>query len=212
VGDTRGLYDDVARLYGPIALVVAALVFSLVIGFAIRYRAGRRDARAVSRRSSAPLVEGVYVLALAAVAVVLVATTFRAEGKEGRLASRPALQVRVTAAKWRWRFDYPGGVSQVGGARRVPTLVVPAGRTVRFSLSSLDVVHAFWIPDLRFKRDATPGETGVFDLRFPPGQTTSVGECSEFCGLGHASMRFLVKAVAPADFRAWIARRHGAAG
>jgi cytochrome c oxidase subunit 2 len=118
----------------------------------------------------------------------------------------------VTAAKWRWRFDYPGGVSRVGGERRIPVLVVPAGRTVRFSLSSLDVVHAFWIPDLRFKRDATPGQTGVFDLRFPPGHATSVGECSEFCGLGHASMHFLVEAVPPAEFQAWLARGQRAAG
>ena len=118
------------------------------------------------------------------------------------------ITIDVTAAKWRWRFGYPGGVVQ-GGA--LPVLMVPAGRVVRFRLTSLDVVHAFWIPDRKFKRDANPRDIATFDMRFPAGGFAGVGECSEFCGLDHADMRFAVRAVAPAAFRAWLARRRAGA-
>lgn len=208
MSDTRSAYHDVAGVYGPIALAVLLLVFLLVVGIAVRYRASARRTR--SQRAGAPGVEGLFVLALAAIAAGLVGFTFHTENREDRLAPHPALTINVTAAKWTWRFGYPGGVTQ-GGGSGTPTLVVPAGVPVRFALTSYDVVHAFWIPDLRFKRDANPRAVTRFDLRFPGrGGYSGVGECSEFCGLDHADMRFLVRALSPARFRAWLGRRQAA--
>jgi cytochrome c oxidase subunit 2 len=85
-------------------------------------------------------------------------------------------------------------------------LHVPAGRTVAFTLRTRDVVHSFWIPAVRFKRDAWPRTLQRFDLRFAPGAATSVGHCAQFCGLGHAAMVFTVHALAPGAFRAWAGR------
>lgn len=207
--DTRRLYDHVAGIYAPIALAVLAIVAGLVVVFAWRYRAGRPDRGAPdSRRSEAPRVEALYAVGLAAVAAVLVGVTLHTEGREDAGARRPALVVRATASQWLWRFTYPGGVTQIGAPA---TLVVPAGEVVRFVLTSRDVVHSFWIPARRFKRDAIPGRTTTFDLRFPDRPGVSIGECSEFCGYGHAGMRFEVRALPPARFRDWLARR-GAAG
>jgi cytochrome c oxidase subunit 2 len=114
----------------------------------------------------------------------------------------------VTAAKWNWRFDYlRTGVSQGGHRRPPPTLVVPTGVPVRFHLRSRDVIHAFWIPERRFKRDAIPGRVTTFDLVFDhPGQASS-GICAEFCGLRHGDMRFIVRRLTPGDFRDWLRRR-----
>lgn len=152
VVDTRSQYDGLAGIYLPIALAVFIVVLVLVVLFALRYRR-RDDGRPASGPASAPKLEAAYVLALSGIAAFLVWTTFRTETKVDRLAAHPALTVAVTAAKWHWRFDYPdAGVSQLGIDRRPPTLVVPAGMPVRFRLSSLDVIHAFWIPERRFKR------------------------------------------------------------
>ncbi len=218
--NTRHTYDSLAGLYVPIAAGVVVVVFVLVVVFALRYRA-RDDGRSPSRRADAPWLERVYALVLALVAAVLLGFTFSAESKEDGLASkRPALEVRVTASKWHWRFDYPAyRITELGrdvsapaatkpGA--LPVLTVPANEPVRFALTAVDVLHAFWIPEIRFKRDANPGRTDSFTVVFPrTGYFPSGGECSEFCGLDHAGMRFDVSVLAPGAFRAWARTRGG---
>ena len=83
-------------------------------------------------------------------------------------------------------------------------LVVPARETVEFAITSRDVIHAFWVPHLRFKRDAFPRLTTKFDLVFDkPGSYP--GNCAEFCGLHHADMRFGVRVLPRAEFDEWLA-------
>jgi cytochrome c oxidase subunit II len=212
VTSTRSDYQDLASVYLPIAAVVAVLVIGVLVGFALRYRErpGRRGP--TSRRSEAPLLEGAFVAGLVAVAAVLLALTFRTETREDALAAQPALRVHAIAAKWRWSFTYPGGVREQGTDDAPATLVVPRGERVRFALDAVDVIHAMWVPDLRFKKDAIPGRTNSFDLTFPAaGFYAGMGECSEFCGIYHAQMRFNVHVLEPAAFRAWLARRRSAA-
>lgn len=206
--DTRHEYDRLAGLYLPIAAGVVLLVLVLVVGFAVRYRAGEEGAgRAPSRLASAPRAEALYVLALTAVAAFLLWRTFTVEARvDGAARARASVLVDVTAAKWHWTFAYPGaGIVVRGSDARRPTLVVPAGRAIGFRLASVDVIHAFWIPSRRFKRDATPGLPTRFTLVFPrTGTWPNGGECSEYCGLHHWQMRFDVRVVAPAAFAAWL--------
>jgi cytochrome c oxidase subunit 2 len=212
--DTRARYDEVARLFLPIAVAVVVLVVLFVVVFAIRYRARPGDEDRPRGPSDAPRAELIYIALLACIAAVLVWRTFSVEAREDRNAPHAALTIDTTAGKWHWRFAYPAyGFVQQGTDRTPPTLVVPAGQVVRFLLHSPDVIHAFWIPDRRFKRDATPGRTTVFTMVFPhPGTLRHGGECSEFCGLGHTGMRFGVRVLSPADFTRWAqARARGAA-
>jgi cytochrome c oxidase subunit II len=116
--------------------------------------------------------------------------------------------VQVTAARWNWRFTYPDYGVTVAGSQ-VPTLVVPTGTDVVFTGTSQDVIHSFWVPEMRFKQDVFPDSTVSWHLSFPHPQMAISGECGEFCGLLHASMRFFVNAVSPAQFRQWI-RTHQA--
>jgi cytochrome c oxidase subunit 2 len=103
----------------------------------------------------------------------------------------------VIAAKWNWRFAYPGGVAEQGaGPDSLPTLVV----------------HAFWIPAARYKYDALPGRTSIFDMRFDPDVEYDSARCSEFCGTYHATMRFAVDVRPPEAFQAWLVRRQAEAG
>jgi len=150
-----------------------------------------------------PLAEAVYALVLAGVVVVLLAATFTTEDRVDRISDHPGLEVDVTAFQWGWRFTYPGdAVTVVGDDRRPPTLVVPTDTTVRFTLESRDVIHSFWIPELRFKKDAFPERENTFDLSFE--EEDAVGRCAEFCGLAHGEMTFDVLALEPPDFRDWL--------
>jgi cytochrome c oxidase subunit 2 len=198
-------YDSVAAVYAPIAVAV----FVIVVG-AIGLLVWRGRRRVVAGGAEArPLAEGLYVAVLAAIVAVLVAVTFTQQGRvEAAAGRREALEVSVIAAKWNWRFRYPvSGIEVAGAPGRPATLVVPAGRPVRFTATSLDVLHAFWIPARRFQRQLVPGRRTVFVLTFPSPGLDDNATCSMYCGLGHADMRFQVRALAPADFDAWVQAR-----
>lgn len=203
--NTRHDYQDVFGIFVPIAVGVFVLFLGLFVFAALRWRRRASDAEYVpGRRASAPFAEGLYAFGLAVIAVFLVATTYRVEDREDPTTDKPALDVKVTASDWQWRFDYPAlHITRLAPPPAQPVLVVPTGVPVRFTLRSLDVIHAFWVPELRFKRDAFPHRTTTFDLVFDkPGFYG--GECAAFCGLGHSSMRFRVNAMSPPDFRDWV--------
>ena len=205
--DTRDEFQDLWYLYLPIGVAVAAIVFGLVLFSLIRYR--RRDDELPRGREGPPVIEGLYALLLAGVVAFLLAFTFTTNDRETELASDPGARVDVTAFQWGWRFTYPGeGVSVVGDEKRPPTLVVPTDTTVRFTLRSRDVIHAFWIPELRFKRDAFPDRETEFDLSFD--DEGAIGRCAEFCGLAHGEMTFHVVAMSPPEFRNWLVAERGA--
>jgi cytochrome c oxidase subunit 2 len=204
--DTREEFGRLLSLYDGVLIAAAAVVFAVVLFALVRYR--RREGRVSSGRSDAPVVESLYALTLALVAAVLVAFTFRAEERVTRVVGDPGLRIDVTAFKWQWRFAYPGkGVRPVVGSEGAPArLVVPADTTIRFTLTSRDVIHSFWVPETRFKRDAFPKRTTQFDLVFSE-RGAFTGRCAEFCGLRHADMTFTVEVLSPASFRSWLAQR-----
>jgi cytochrome c oxidase subunit II len=209
VVDTRHEYNQLFDVYVPIALGVFVLFAGAIVFAAIRYR--RREGQAPRRRDDAPVAEFIYVIVLAGIVALLASLTFRTEAKVDRVSATPALQVNVTASKWKWRFAYPSyGFSLVSADVRPATLVVPTGQTVRFRMSSLDVIHSFYVPALRFKRDAFPEKATTFDLVFD--RPRFMGQCAEFCGLHHADMRFSVEAMPAAEFRSWAQARTAAAG
>jgi cytochrome c oxidase subunit II len=176
-------------------------VFGLVLFTLVRYR--RRGDEVPPGREGPPIVEGLYALVLAGVVVFLLAMTFRTDDRVIEVSADPGVEVDVTAFQWGWRFTYPDeDVTVVGDDRRPPTLVVPLDTTVQFTLTSRDVIHAFWIPEVRFKRDAFPDRETTFDLSFEEEDMT--GRCAEFCGLAHGEMTFDVVAMDSSDFDDWL--------
>jgi cytochrome c oxidase subunit II len=214
--DTRGAFYGLFDLYVPIAAGVFALVVIALVVIVVRDRA-RAGRPAPSTRASAVRLEIGYAVVLALIAAFLVWRSFDSVHRVNQTVARAApapgagpagLTIAVVGAKWNWRFTYPGDVVEQGeGPARLPTLVVPAGRPVRIRLTSADVVHAFWIPEARFKYDAIPGRTNTFDMLFQPGVDYRDDRCSEFCGQYHEQMRFRVAVKAPAAFRTWLRAR-----
>ena len=200
--DTRHEFGSLFTLYEWVTIVTAAIVFATVLFAAVRYR--RRGDRVASAKSEANVVELVYALILVGVVAVLVTRTFTTENRVDAIAANVKQRVEVTAFKWGWQFTYPAaGVTVVGDDERPPTLHLPVGEPVAFVERSRDVVHSFWVPALRFKRDAWPDDETQFELRVDrPG--VYAGRCAEFCGLHHTDMSFTVVAESRDRFERWL--------
>jgi cytochrome c oxidase subunit II len=207
---TRQQYDHLFHIYLPIAIGVFAFIVLVTLLAILVFRRRPRE-RAARWHENNPL-EGTYALLLACTAAFLLYLTFNAEHKVDTVSNhqRTAVAINVIGSKWEWTLAYPAYKFSVrSGTVGRQTFVVPAGEPVRFNLYSADVIHSFWIPDLRFKHDAIPGRVQVITLTFDkPG--TYAGQCAEFCGLRHSDMVFTFHAVSRSSFDAW-ARSKGTA-
>jgi len=138
------------------------------------------------------------------------------------------MTIKVTGYQWKWHYEYlddgvsffstlaePSNVARQRGSGIDPAsvdnylldvdnpVVVPVNKKVRFLTTSGDVIHAWWVPALGWKRDAIPGfineswatieEPGVYR-----------GQCAELCGKDHGFMPVVVRAVSEADYAEWV--------
>ncbi|WP_249010164.1 cytochrome c oxidase subunit II [Conexibacter sp. DBS9H8] len=209
--DTRHVYDWVFGIYVPIGIGVFGFFTVTIIVVTVRFR--RRDGRRhrLAGHNEANRLELAYAVVLLCIAAVLLDVTFRAEHLVDTASARerPALTVDVIASRWEWTFRYAGhGITHVSGAVGDAPLVVPVDEPVRFNLTSRDVIHGFWIPQLAFKRDAMPGTVERVTLDFDRTGSFS-GACSEYCGIFHSEMVFGVRVLPDRRFDRWLAR-HGA--
>lgn len=110
-------------------------------------------------------------------------------------------RIEAEGRQWAWAFRYPDH----GGVTTHNVLHLPAGTPVDIVVTSRDVIHAFWVPRLAGKIDAVPGRVNRLRIQADqPGRYE--GLCNEFCGFGHAGMRFAVIAHRPEDFAAALAQ------
>jgi len=190
-GDTDGLFYFIYYL--------CAFFFILIVGvtllFIFKYRRKRSNQRTSPIEGNQRL-EIIWAVIPAILLVVIFLWGFR--GYLG-LAVPPAeaIDVRVTAQKWSWTFDYPKlGVS---GATE---LIVPEGRAVKLTMSSRDVIHSFYVPAFRVKKDVIPNRYSVLWFEATERGTYDV-MCAEYCGTGHSKMITHVKVVNPGEFEDW---------
>jgi cytochrome c oxidase subunit 2 len=222
--------DKVDSLY-KIILYVGIVIFLIVEGTLIwalvKYRARRGGPEPAQIHGNTPLEVG-WTIGAAVILVVLAVVTFiylpdiqnPPESSPGGLAQgvevasvdqpnppdkRRFLTIGVNGQQYLWRYDYPG-------EDRVFTyyeLVVPVKTTVVLKIRSSDVVHSWWIPKLGGKADAVPGYTNETWFKIDkPG--TYKGQCAELCGVNHADMRAVVRAVEPAEYEAFLTRQKAA--
>ena len=204
---------------GPAAASVSDLAWLLfVAGGAILVLVTVAGALALfgGRKARAWLSSGRFVAAagIAFPVVALSALLLHLYAIGGRLeaATSAALRIEVTGEQWWWRVRYP----EAGGAPAFETaneIHVPAGVPVELVLTSADVIHSFWVPQLAGKIDMIPGvENPLVVVATREGVYR--GQCAEFCGGPHALMALHVVAQGRADFEAWrdAQRRPAAAG
>ncbi len=189
---------SVDSLYGFLIAVTAffsLLIGTLVVVFAIRYRRRSPDeiARDVHESGLLEVVWTVIPFGLVLVMFFWGASVFF------RITRPPAntLDVYVTGKQWMWKIQH------ADGHREMNELHVPIGQPVRLTMASEDVIHSFFVPAFRFKRDVVPGRFSIAWF-----EATKPGKyhlfCAEFCGTRHSGMIGWVYAMKPADYQAWL--------
>jgi cytochrome c oxidase subunit II len=114
-------------------------------------------------------------------------------------------EIEVIGHQWWWEVRYPEQ-----GFDTANEIHIPVGRPVTLKLTSADVIHSFWVPQLHPKLDMIPGQTNTLTLQADnPG--TYLGECAEYCGEQHAHMQFVVIAQPPEVFDQWVAQQQKSA-
>ena len=189
------------------ALTTGVIVWALIFYVSWRYRRRSDDEIPVQTRYNLPL-EIFYTIAPIMMVIVLFFWTVKTQNEVLPEDPGPAdLEVMVVGQQWSWTFNHKVSdnefVYTAGTARTVPTLVLPVDETVRFNLSSPDVIHSFWIPAFVMKMDVVPGRANHFQVT--PNQIGDyVGKCTELCGTYHSRMLFNVKVVSQSDYQQYL--------
>lgn len=183
-----------------VMFAVAGVIGIVTTVFVLRYR--RRAPDQVGRRVDVPhTVEVPLYTGLFALFMLFWILGFR-QFTSLELPPDDALEVNVSAKQWVWKFAYTDGPASVG------VLYVPAGRPVRLRLTSRDVIHSFFVPAFRIKRDAVPGMyTAIWFEAVRPGRYPVL--CAELCGAGHSHMRAEVVVLSSQAFDDWRQGRPG---
>ncbi|MDQ3938839.1 MAG: cytochrome c oxidase subunit II [Chloroflexota bacterium] len=203
------LYDFVLLL----ALAVTGLVWGLLTFAVLRYRRRRQQTEAGSlpaQTGGNVALEAVWtVVPLLTIFALFGLTLITLDDVDRRQPGEP-VELHVEAFRWGWRMSYPAEQVTVDGfAEPGPQAVVPVGQPLLITLTSRDVVHAFYVPQFLYKRDAIPGRDEVFELTIEH-EGTYRGQCAEFCGLFHARMPFSIRAVPAGEYEAWVAEQQAA--
>ena len=221
-GDIDFLFYLVFYITGAVFVLVAVFL----IYFLFRYR--HREGRKVTYLHGNTTLEVIWTVIPAIILVVLLVlgqrtwATLRYPGN----APEGAVRIEVTGEQFAWNIRYPGDDGQFGrldnsfididnqlgidpndpaGADDVFTLNqlhIPVGKMIRVSLKSKDVIHSFFLPELRVKQDAVPGMTT--DIWFEATETAEVEiACAELCGIGHYRMKGFLTIESQEQFDAW---------
>ena len=186
------------------AVVILILVTGALIYTLVRFRRKSEDDPLPKQVHGNFRLEIAWTIAPTIVLLALAVPMIAAIIDLGGDPDADALHVNVTAQRFSWLFEYPSLVDAGGTSLRaaVDELYIPVDREIVVHLESVDVNHSFWVPKLAGKLDAIPGRTN--DLKFnatSPG--TFSGQCAEFCGIGHANMKFTIIALEEPEFQVW---------
>lgn len=121
------------------------------------------------------------------------------------------MKIKAIGQQFAWKFEYESDGQKKMTVKTSGDLVVPVDKPLVFNIVSDDVMHSFWVPATRLKRDATPGFNTP--LNFTPNRIGNYPiVCAELCGVGHATMRSRMRVVSQEEFDKWVAEQSGGAG
>ncbi len=196
--------DTIANLFN-IVLIMATVVFVVVEGLivfsAIRFRRAARASSEPTQVHGNTRLEIAWTIAPALIVVTLFVLAIQGlqalDTPPAQAAGNP-LTIRVIGHQFWWEYQYPDY-----HITTATDLVIPVGAVVNLEISSGDVIHSFWIPQLNGKTDAFPNHVNKTWIQ---ANTTGAfyGQCAELCGASHANMRVVVIVKAPEEFDQWV--------
>ncbi|HET6372742.1 MAG TPA: cytochrome c oxidase subunit II [Candidatus Polarisedimenticolia bacterium] len=195
--------DRLFYLIYYITSISCVLVLAGLLYFIVKYRA-RKGGRAIYSHGNSTL-EIIWTIVPALVFVMLGFMSRSVWGEIRYRLPETDLRVKVTGSQFNWQMTYPGVDGRLGtpdDLNEENRLHVPVDREVRVVLASKDVIHSFFLPNLRLKQDAVPGRE--IEVWF---RATKTGRyeipCAELCGFGHSNMKGELLVQAPEEFTAW---------
>jgi cytochrome c oxidase subunit 2 len=199
-----GYISERLATLGWVLLAIATVVV-LVIAVLVPVAVLRRRPAAEGPMPQGGGLRWIVVGGIAVPAVILLGTMIYSVSvlaETARPPARPALAVQVIGHRWWWEVRYPG-TSPGEGFVTANEIHIPVGLPVRLELSTADVIHSFWIPQLAGKTDLIPGQRNDAWI-----EADTVGRywghCGEYCGLQHANMMMAVVAEPPSRFTRWL--------
>ena len=220
VTDISAKVFDLHMLIFWICVVIGIVVFGVMIVSMIKHRKSVGHKAAQFHESTTAEIIWTLVPLAILVGMAVPATKVLIEMEDTSAAD---LTVKITGYQWMWHYDYLDedvafysklstpreqiyNAQQKGNHYLLEVdneLVLPVGKKVRFLITSNDVLHAWWVPDLAVKKDAIPGFINESWAKIEqPGVYR--GQCAELCGRDHAFMPIVVRAVAADEYRQWV--------
>jgi cytochrome c oxidase subunit II len=217
---------DLHMLVFWVCVAIGVVVFSVLI-YALMFHRKSRGVQAASFHEH-PLLELVWAiipvfiligLAIPATHVLVAMEDF----------TEADVTIKITGYQWKWKYDYldenisffsllATPFEQIQNSKLLKNrwyllevnkpMVVPVDKKIRFLVTANDVIHSWWVPELGVKRDAIPGFIHEAWARIEKIGTYR-GQCAELCGLNHAYMPIVVKAVSNQDYQAWVKHQRG---
>lgn len=215
-----------------VSTIFFVILMGMMVYFGVKYRRVKGQAP-VPSASHNTLLE----LSWSVIPAILMAMMFYWGFKEYvvmRVPPGDAMEVYVTAKKWNWTLEYPNGAGSLESVSKsqegrmlsgvdAPVFVLPANKPVKFIMTSEDVIHSFFIPEMRMKRDVFPNRyttvwcepteiTHRWDPELKHGVPIDGAKglylfCTEYCGDQHSQMLAEVQIMSDGDFRAWMAEQ-----
>ncbi|HZW04975.1 MAG TPA: cytochrome c oxidase subunit II, partial [Anaerolineaceae bacterium] len=179
-------------------IILGSVIFLIVVAYLLYALFRRREGPAAVSGMRVVVWGGIIIPAL--ILIGLFVFNINVLGAVNPSLIQTTMTVEVIGHQWWWEVRYPDH-----GFVTANEVRIPAGQPVRLELTSEDVIHSFWVPELHGKMDLNPGSVNDFWIQADePGEF--VGECAEFCGTQHAKMLFRVVSESQQDFDNWVAQ------
>ena len=192
-----------ADAIGTLSLIVGAIALLIFIGvegalvYAIwRYRVTRHSTGEAATFEHNTRLEIAWTALPALILLVVFVLTLGTMAEINGAGVTPTMRIAATGHQWWWEFSY-------GGMKTANELHIPVDTPITLDLTSVDVIHSFWVPELGPKADMLPGTTNHLRL-FARRAGSYDGQCAEFCGVEHAWMRIRVVAQTRSEFDDWL--------
>jgi cytochrome c oxidase subunit II len=200
------------------AFAVGALVWGLILFTSFFHRRSRHGIEVPPQTKYNIPIEVLYTIVPTIMVGVLFYFTAKDESQLLKITSDQSTSINVVGRQWSWSFNYNydaatgqqfssgssgPAVYDAGTPGQPPHLYLPLGEKVKFTLTSPDVIHSFWVPAFLFKLDVVPGRVNQFELT-PTKAGEYIGECAELCGVDHSRMLFWVDVVPPDQYQAHL--------
>ncbi len=178
-----------------VAALIMATVVAMMLTFCVRYHRGSSASRAGRAEKTWHFEIGWTTATLGAFLILFVwgASVYVWLYQ----APRGDEEIYVVAKQWMWKVEHPGG------QREINAIHVPIDKTIRLVMASEDVIHSFFVPAFRVKRDVVPGTLETIWFKANKKGTFRL-ECTQYCGLQHATMTGEVVVMAEPDYARWL--------